>query len=230
MNLIIEYFTSTNKNRDIEYKTCISENIKNSIIEKIIIFISDDSVLDINSDKIEIIKIDSRPTFNYLFEYCNKNLTNEICIIANTDIFFDDTLSILRNTDISNDFISLTRWDLIFKDEKWYIEFYNHLFRGGPATTGMLSQDSWIFKSPIKTDNRSNFLMGKPGCDNRIVQIYHENGYNVKNPSMQIITKHLHTSNYRTYSHTDMIVGPYLLVQPTNDININSQKQTIPNF
>ncbi len=230
MNLLIEYFKSTNKNRDIEYKTCISENTKNSIIERIIIFISDDSQLDIESDKITIIRMDNRPTFNYLFQYCNENLNGDICIISNTDIFFDDTLSILKSVDISNDFISLTRWDLIFKDEKWYIEFYNHLFRGGPATTGMLSQDSWIFKSPIKIDSRSSFLMGKPGCDNRIVQIYHENGYNVKNPSMQIISKHLHISNYRTYNHTDMIIGPYLLVQPTNNINIDSQKQTIPNF
>lgn len=230
MNLLIEYFTSTNKSRDIEYKTCISENVKNSLIERIFIFISDNSQLDIESDKITIVKIDNRPTFKYLFEYCNENLNDSICIIANTDIFFDDTLSILKSVDISNDFISLTRWDLLFTDEKWYIQFYNHLFRGGPATTGMLSQDSWIFKSPIKIDDRSNFLMGKPGCDNRIIQIYHENGYNVKNPSMQIITKHLHTSNHRTYNHNDVISGPYLLVQPTNDININSQKQTIPNF
>jgi hypothetical protein len=110
------------------------------------------------------------------------------------------------------------------------MNFYNHPFRGGPATTGMLSQDSWLFKSPIKLDDRLGFLMGKPGCDNRIVQVLHENGYNVKNPSMKIITKHLHVSNHRTYNHTDMILGPYLLVQPTDDINKECQKQTIPHF
>jgi hypothetical protein len=94
----------------------------------------------------------------------------------------------------------------------------------------MLSQDSWIFRSPIKTDNRTNFLMGKPGCDNRIIQILHENGYNVKNPSMKIITKHLHISNYRTYNNTDMVLGPYLLVEPTDSLEKESQKQTIPHF
>jgi hypothetical protein len=94
----------------------------------------------------------------------------------------------------------------------------------------MLSQDSWIFKTPIKVDERLNFLMGKPGCDNRIVQVLHENGYNVKNPSMQIISKHLHISNHRTYNPTDMVLGPYLLVNPTDNINSESQKQTIPHF
>ena len=38
MNLIIEYFKSTNENRDKEYKACINENIKVSFIEKIFDF------------------------------------------------------------------------------------------------------------------------------------------------------------------------------------------------
>lgn len=230
MNLLIEYFTSSNINRDSEYKTCISENIKNPLIEKIYIFISDDSKLDIQSDKIEIVKLDKRPTFKFLFEFCNTNLSNQICIIANTDIFFDETLSKLKESNLEMTFLALTRWDLVFNENKWFVQFYNHPFRGGPATTGMLSQDSWIFKSPITVDGRSDFMMGKPGCDNRIVQVLHELGYNVKNPSMQIITKHLHVSNHRTYNHTDMVLGPYLLVQPTDDIKQECQKQTIPHF
>jgi hypothetical protein len=229
MKLIIEYFKSKNKNRDIEYISCIKENIKNNFIDKIYVFISDDSILYIESEKIEIIKIDNRPTFHFLFEWCNINLPDEICIVANTDIFFDSTIEYLNNNDLTNTFIALTRWDLIIKDNQWFVDFYNKPWNDG-ITTGMLSQDSWIFKTPIKLDERSKFLMGKPGCDNRIVQIYHENDYNVKNPSMQIVSKHLHVSNYRTYNNRDMVFGPYLLVEPTNNINIDSQKKTIPHF
>jgi hypothetical protein len=229
MKLIIEYFKSTNQNRDVEYRSCINENIKNNLIEKIYVFISDDSILDIKSDKIEIVKIDNRPTFHFLFEWCNSNLPEEICIIANTDIFFDSTIKHLNNTDLTNTFVALTRWDLLLKDNQWFVDFYNKPWNNG-ITTGMLSQDSWIFKTPIKLDERSKFLMGKPGCDNRIVQIYLENNYNVKNPSMQIVSKHLHISNHRTYNNTDMVFGPYLLVEPTNNINIDSQKKTIPHF
>jgi hypothetical protein len=230
MNLIIEYFKSTNDNRDIEYKSCINENLKIPFIDKIYVFISDDSKLDIVSDKIQIVKNDNRPTFKFLFEWCNENLPEQICIVANTDIFFDLTLEVLKNKDLTNTFLALTRWDLIRQDNQWFIDFYNKPWNEYGVTTGMLSQDSWIFKTPIKIDDRSNFLMGKPGCDNRIVQIYHENNYNVKNPSGQIITKHLHVSNYRTYTNVDMVFGPYLLVEPTSDINIDSQKKTIPHF
>ena len=229
MKLLIEYFKSNNDQRDIEYKTCINENIKCSLIDKIYVFISDESILDITDSKIEVVKIDKRPSFKFLFEFCNQNLLNETCVISNTDVFFDETLDNINIIDMSNNFLALTRWDLFVNNGQWSMGFYDNIWRGD-ITTGQLSQDSWIFKSPIKVNDDSDFLMGKPGCDNRIVQIYHDLGYNVKNPSKQIITKHLHLSNHRTYNQTDVIMGPYLLVTPTNDVNIDSQKKTIPNF
>jgi hypothetical protein len=229
MKLLIEYFKSKNEQRDIEYLTSINENINCSHFDKIYVFISDDSVLNTQSPKIEIVKIPNRPTFKFLFEWSNQNLTNEICVIANTDIFFDDTLSNINITNIENKFIALTRWDLINHNGQWGIQYYNHQWRGN-ITTALLSQDSWIYKTPIKVDDRSDFMMGKPGCDNRIVQIMQEQGYNVINPSMKIITKHIHLSNYRTYNNTDMVMGPYLLVAPTDDVESPSQIQTIPHF
>lgn len=227
MILLIEYFTPNDKNRDIEYITAISENLKVNEIEKIIVFISDDSKLELASNKINIVKLENRPTFKTLFQYCNDNYPNKLCCIANTDIIFDNTISIIDNID--NTFLALTRWDIVRDNNKFIANFYNAPWRG-VLTTGQLSQDSWIFKTPIQIDERSNFLMGKPGCDNRIIQIYHELGYNIKNPSLQIITKHLHLSNYRTYNNRDIIPGPYLLVTPSNDINIDCDKKTIPHF
>ena len=97
-------------------------------------------------------------------------------------------------------------------------------------TTSELSQDSWIFKSPIVIDERSNFLMGKPGCDNRIVQILHENGYGVRNPSKKIKSMHYHQTNYRTYSNIETIPGPYLLIKSTDNLNDVSLVKTIPHF
>jgi len=231
MILLIEYFTSSNTNRDFEYKACIKENVNCETIDKIVIFISDEiSKLDFESEKIEIVYLKERPTFKYLFEYCNNNYPEEICIIGNTDIIFDKSLGNLVNYNLENQFLALTRWDLFTENKQWYMRFFNGPYRDNNWTMGMLSQDSWIFKTPIKIDDRSNFLMGKPGCDNRIVQLYHELGYNVKNPSRKIITKHLHTSNYRTYNHTDIVFGPYLLVEPTDDLEKESWKQIIKHF
>ena len=220
MILIIEYFVSKNEHRNKEYLLSIEENIKNSIITNIIMFISDDSdYLNIN-DKIKIERSYNRPTFLDLFNYCNSNFPNEICIISNTDIILDDTLLKINNNNINNTLLALTRWDLYIEDNMWKVKFFNHV----------ASQDCWIFKTPIKIDNRTNFLMGKPGCDNRIAQIYLENGYMVKNPSLQITTKHMHMSNYRTYDNSDVIPGPYLLLQPNDNIDNDTINKTIPHF
>ena len=228
VNLFIEYYTPSDKNRDWEYKTCISENVNNELIKKIFIFISDDSKLDVVSDKIEIIKLDTRPSFKFSFDWCNEHHDNEVCIISNTDIIFDNTLSSLVDLE-ENDFLALTRWDLLFRDGKWFIQYYDFPWRN-EITTTMMSQDSWIFKAPMKIREDMNFLMGKPGCDNRISQIIHELGYSVKNPSKLIVTKHLHLSNHRTYNHTDMILGPYLLVNSTDSLKKDSDKKTILGF
>ena len=230
MILLTEYFTSSNANRDFEYKTCIRENLNCGSLDKVIIFISDEtSELKLESDKLEIIKLKERPTFKFLFEWCNSNYPDQICIIGNTDIIYDDTLKNLNESELDNKFVALTRWDLFTENNQWYVRFFNHPWKG-EITMGMLSQDSWIFKTPIHIDDRSNFLMGKPGCDNRIVQIYHELGYDVINPSKKIVTKHLHASNYRTYNQSDMVLGPYLLVAPTDDLVSDGWKQTIPHF
>ncbi len=241
MNLLIEYFTSSNPNRDAEYKFCISQNLNNSLIHKIFVFISDNSTLGFESDKIEIVKREDRPTFLDLFKFCNDNLSNQICIIANTDIFFDNSLSELNEFNLDNILLSLTRWDVNFDGKNWFKKFYDNpwwecyqsdgtINEEESITTSQFSQDSWIFRSPIKIDERSNFLMGKPGCDNRIAQIVHETGLDVRNPSKKIITYHYHQTNYRTYDNTHLVPGPYLLIKSTNDLSSKSKLKTIPSF
>ena len=241
MNLLIEYFKSKNDARDKEYLFCIQQNLFNKFVEKVFVFISDESELVLTNDKLVIVKTQNRPTFRDLFEYANDHLREQICVIANTDIFLDETLSNLIDFNFTDVFISLTRWDVFNVENKWVMRYYNHPWKDHylpdgtrseeeSITTGDLSQDAWIFKSPIKVDDRSNFLMGKPGCDNRISQVLHELGYDVRNPSQQIIIKHLHQTNYRTYTQNDTVLGPYLLIKPNNDLRVSSRKKTIPHF
>ena len=54
-----------------------------------------------------------------------------------------------------------------------------------------LSQDVWAFKAPLpKVD--AKFLMGKPGCDNRIAYEFRRAGLRVNNPAYSIMAAHLH--------------------------------------
>jgi hypothetical protein len=54
-----------------------------------------------------------------------------------------------------------------------------------------------------------------PGCDNKIAYLAEQYGYNLKNPSLSVITKHMHKTNNRSGSSSDLskrIPPPYKLV------------------
>ena len=93
---------------------------------------------------------------------------SSINILANSDIYFDETLSQLMAPDSyprDNFLIALTRYELpgmqLYPEPKY-------------------SQDSWIFYGQI-TDSKllqeTEFPLGKVGCDNRLLAIFARYGY-----------------------------------------------------
>ena len=221
MNLLIEYFRSVDYQRHSEYLTCIHENLENEYIEKVYVFISDDSKLNFKSEKIKIIQRDERPTYKDLFEFCNKNLKDQICIIANADIILDDTLSHVKSANLDNVFVALTRWEVFCENREWCIAPFNN----------SSSQDVWMFKSPIVTSDEMEFTLGKPGCDNKIAKLMADNNYEVRNPANQIVASHFHLSGFRTYDwNGDRIPGPYLCLAPNDDINQKTEYIEIDGF
>ncbi len=219
MNLLIEYFRSDDYQRHSEYITCIHENLENEHIEKIYVFVSDDSKLNFKSDKIEIIQKEDRPTYKDLFDFCNTNLKNQICIISNADIIFDDTITNLKEVNLLEVFIALTRWEVFCENGEWCIAPFNN----------SSSQDVWAFQTPIKVTDEMDFHLGKPRCDNKIAKLISEN-YEIRNPGLQIITSHFHMSGYRTYSGNEGMPGPYLCLVPNDDINKQTEYVEIDGF
>lgn len=217
MNLILlqEYYTSQNEARRDEYLKCLETNIKNKYIKKIEIFIEPDTKPPIESSKINYNIVSDRPTFQDLFYFCNKTYPDQICMISNADIMFDNTLGVIKKDDMKNKFIALTR-----RAERNGKEV--RFARGG------WSQDTWIFNSPVKIEG-ANFTMGRQGCDNRIAYLAHESGMLVTNPSDQIRAKHLHKSQHRNRDDSSKVWGLYLYVQPNNNINSISIRKVIDN-
>lgn len=209
MNLIIEYFQSKNHIRNGEYLYCLHENIGIDEINNIYIFVEEGSDLNFDSPKIKKIVTKERPTYQDLFEYCNEHMKDEICIVANADIIFDDTLRYFESLNMEKQFYGLSRWEISTNDGKnWEIEPYDNA----------ASQDVWIFKTPVLTSDDMNYTMGKPGCDNKIFYHMRQLGYTCRNPGKKVITIHFHISNFRTYDwNNDRIPGPYLLVAPVDN-------------
>lgn len=207
MNLFIEYYKPKNIVRHGELLACLHENLSNRFIDKVFLYISDDSKLEFNSDKIWIIHCDKRPTFKDIFKECNK-LDNEICILANADIFFDKSIDILNNTNLDGLFLAISRWNV---KQDGTSELFNNA----------AAQDVWAFRTPLKIPdqlmNQLDFYCGGTGGpDNRLAWIIDEAGYKLRNPAKQIRVQHLHSDKSRNVTKT--ISGPYLCLMPNDDI------------
>lgn len=222
-NLLINFFSSNDKARNEEYEFCLEKNIENPRIGKIFIFAESEDSLprsDIISDKLEILVINHRPTFQTLIDYANKNLVGEVCVLANSDIIFDETISSANRTNLKENFISLSRWD-IKKDGS--LEYYDLSHNtGAPYHNSGWSQDAWIFESPCGIKN-ADFFLGVIGQDSRINQLAFDAGMNVINPSQIIIAKHYHISDYRQDSisgdPSKRLLGQYLYCQGSDSFD-----------
>jgi len=125
-------------------------------------------------------------------------------IIANSDIFFNESLSLLNTINLNRKVVTLTRWDLQVNGD---IVFYNKY----------LSQDVWIFENEIP-ENIGNYFIGQHGCDNRLLKELNDNNFKIINPSLNVKTIHVHMSNLRPYFNNPnykYIEGEYLYSFPS---------------
>lgn len=191
LTLLTTFKKSDDDARNDEYLYSLQKNYENSNIDKIIIFYENDSDKDfqiVDEPKIQLVKIDFRPSFKTFIDYANENLKNNIIIIANGDVHFQERgLEKLRLVDYKDNlFFAITRYD---KDN------YHYYRLCGDGLYG--SHDAWAFQSPIK-DFKNDVLLGVPGCDNWILQRAQEAGFETYNISSSIILYHNHSEKTGT--------------------------------
>jgi hypothetical protein len=184
INLYYNYFKHPNPERAKEIDFCKEKNLQNKLLNVILINHQD------------------RPTFDFYFKKINETTgPDDINIICNSDIFFDDTISLTSNMP-HNTAYALCRWNYISPSQ---VKFYDKAY----------SQDVWIFKGPIKNIN-ANFHLGYPRCDQRIAHEIRKAGYLLYGPSRQIKAYHVHNVKIWNYSAKNIIQGPGEHVLITN--------------
>lgn len=211
INLYINFYIDSNNIRQEELNFSVNNNINNKLIDKIFLFIEPNiheyCLKTFNSNKVKYIIDTDRPTYN---TYFSKTIEypNRINIIANADIYFDNTLSYLKNYKWNgSEVFALSRWDLIDDNT---ITLYDE-----PC-----SQDAWIFLGTIKEINGADFTCGILGCDNSIAHLIKKDGFDISNPSKTIKAIHVHNSNIRNYVRDikddkfQRINEPYLFLGP----------------
>lgn len=184
IRLYVNIYEDSNHARDAELKKCIELNFEKALFD-------------------DITQLYGRPTYNDFFHVINETTgPNDINIIANSDIFFEE-LPLEWFKDLTFDkAYALTRWDYLNDGRK---VFYNN--------SG--SQDVWIFRGPVKPVEGADFTMGLPGCENKLAYLMTVAGYEVSNPSLTIKAYHLHNSGIRHYTTADRLPKPRINVQIT---------------
>jgi glycosyltransferase involved in cell wall biosynthesis len=203
MIFLTSYYQDDNVQRQTEIDTCLRKNLENSHFQKIIVVVEGklpNEALLVNAKvALECIQVESRLTYQDFFKIAS-SFTVPV-ILANSDIFFDDSLALLTNYPLNGRFLALSRWE-VRGDGKFSSCFLR------PD-----SQDVWIFQPPLPP-MAANFMLGQAGCDNRIAWEAAKAGLEVLNPSLNIRAHHLHLSGVRNYDASQKVSGPYLLVAP----------------
>lgn len=164
------------------------------------------------NSKLSINTFTGRPPFQMYIDMANIEMENEntIFIVCNSDIYITpDNLEKFKNLPWEkNLFVALSRHDITKLGNLVHLERWD-------------SQDFFAWKNKCLIES-ADCPIGFPGSDNGICYKFKEKGYQVINPSKDLITCHLHniqnTNNYRDEEgnvKADQICPePYHLITP----------------
>lgn len=203
LNLIVQYFKVHNEDRQKEIDLCLKNNCENPYIKKIFLLTEEKIEADIlNHKKINQVVIGRRLKYSDAFKFANENCSEEIFILSNADIYFDESLKKIGQYEFDKLFLALSRHNH-FKDGKDQLIIGNFQYntdnvqrfyepRGGRIEWG--SQDAWVFKTPVSEDlvKEADFELGRINCDGHLLWLLKAVGYKVLNPCFSIIIRHLH--------------------------------------
>lgn len=201
-NLYTSFYDEQKEVRKSELIYCLEQNALNSQIDKIFVLLESGEP-PIQNSKINYIPCNGKPTFKMFFDLINQvSSEQDVNVISNSDIFFDDSIVFVNNIRWKQDCYALSRWEINPDGSK-----------GEQIQTRGDSQDVWVIKGTLRDFGYCDFYLARLGCDNRIAWEFKEAGYEVTNPSKHIYAWHNHASHIRNYDEVnrDCVPPPYLV-------------------
>jgi hypothetical protein len=201
IRLFTTWYEDPRPDRQKEYALCLAKNLECDAIDEVYLLVERMAVALPSSPKLNARHLDRRPTYDDFVGWINEiSAANDVSIIANTDIYFDDSVAITSSVMPRDQVYALARWDgdrLFYRND---------------------SQDAWIFHGPIRS-LRGDFHVGVPRCDNRFIHELRTAGYHVRNPSFAIKAYHVHLGEPRHYTlenEASWVAPPYGYIWPHN--------------
>jgi len=190
-----------------EYTEVLRRNCECRVIDEICLFREGDGEPTVACSKVRMKRASHRPLYSDYFSWINESAgPDDVSIIANADIYFDEQLELFRNWSLPpNVAFMLAPWD-VDETGRSAVRYRNN------------SQDTWIFRGRVRAI-AADFPAGVPRCDNRLAYELTNAGFRVLNPAFSIRAHHLHSGprkSYRAQEHTDLIPPPYGYQWPHN--------------
>jgi len=160
----------------------------------------------------EVVHVDGgqkRWTFADFFRLAAERFPGRVCVLANSDIAFDESIVHVAPLAERAILVALSRWDDAsapsmegrVEGDRWH--FYSH------------SQDVWAFKAGGLPPFNADFQLGVPQCESRLAYEAAAGGTIVLNPALSIRCLHHHASAIRTWARSDRYRGPMLFPRMT---------------
>jgi len=208
--LLTGFYREPDEARRAELLECWRRNAALDHIDAMHLLIEDDTTPEsaielcpeLAHPKVRLVPRGRRQTFQEFFNYAAAELPHRRVVLANADIYFDDSITAVKRCDLRRNMIVLARWDVQADGSS---KLHDVDF----------SQDAWIFQPPVKLRN-CDFTLGVAGCENRLAWAAHHIGrLKVENYARTIRAHHLHLSGLRRWPATGLrIGGPGRRVRP----------------
>ncbi|WPL18694.1 Exostosin family protein [Thiorhodovibrio winogradskyi] len=206
------YYAAATEERQAELDECLRINLACDAIRHVVLLIDDDHQPPVQHDKIRIVTTNDRPTYRLWLEDAARSATTGIALLANSDIYFDETLSLLEQVFESEQasgpvFVGLSRFDRVAGELK-------------PHPNPQWSQDTWALRLPARLPTpllkSLEIPLGVPRCDNKVGYLFALHGWTLINPFPHLHGIHVHETEQRSYSKRtdDRVMGAVAYVYP----------------
>lgn len=133
-----------------------------------------------------------RHSFGRLFDYAASNHPGEVCVIANTDILFDQSASIIPSCCKPNRLVAITRWEPPYTSPRMQGHLIGENFFSG-------SQDVWAFIAGGMPELKEDVPLGYVACDQVIAGWAATRDCEVVNPCLSVRAMHVHKGEGRSW-------------------------------
>lgn len=187
---------------------CLYKNLCNPALDQVVLFIDDPHFQNIFGDKLVPVPWGRRLTYNDWFDHSQRHYPDEIKILANSDIFLNESLARVDVLDWANTLHVLSRRD-ITPDSK--IRRSSVLYGGTQHINPKWSQDCWMYKTPLPKLTKEIYV-GVMHCENHMRENLQAQGVKLNNLTGRVDCLHL---DWRANKPRTM--ADYALVKETKE-------------